>query len=65
VRELLREDPVLANKLGEYEGYYLGAGVPLSNAAAVGRIDIVRLLLDHGAGPNLPEEQIAPKGKAL
>ena len=65
VREMLRRDPSLANKLGEYEGYYLGAGAPLSNAAAVGRIDIVQLLLDHGADPNLPEEQVAPKGKAL
>jgi len=65
VRELLHEDPSLANQLGEYDGYYLGAGVPLSNAAAVGRMDIVQLLLDHGADPNLPEEQIAPKGKAL
>src|SRR4030095_8755678 len=65
VRELLRQDPSLANKLGEYEGYYLGAGAPLSNAAAVGRMDIVQLLLDHGADPNLPEEQVAPKGKAL
>ena len=65
VRELLREDPSLANTLGENEGYYLGAGAPVSNAAAVGRIDIVQLLLDHGADPNLPEEQIAPHGKAL
>ena len=65
VRELLRQDPSLANKLGEHEGYYLGAGAPLSNAAAVGRVDIVQLLLDHGADPNLPEEQIAPRGKAL
>ena len=65
VRELLRHDPSLANRLGEYEGYYLGAGAPLSNAAAVGRMDIVRLLLEHGADPNLPEEQIAPRGKAL
>jgi hypothetical protein len=65
VRALLRRDPSLANTLGEYEGYYLGAGTPLSNAAAVGRLDIVQLLLDHGADPNLPEAQIAPKGKAL
>jgi ankyrin repeat protein len=65
VRELLRQDPSLANKIGEHDGYYLGAGAPLSNAAAVGRIDIVQLLLDHGADPNLPEEQFAPKGKAL
>jgi len=65
VRELLRQDPSLANKIGAHEGYYLGAGAPLSNAAAAGRMDIVQLLLDHGADPNLPEEQFAPKGKAL
>jgi len=65
VRELLRQDPSLANAVGDHVGYYLGAGAPLSNAAAVGRMDIVQLLLDHGADPNLPEEQIAPKGKAL
>jgi ankyrin repeat protein len=65
VRELLRLDPSLANRLGGYEGCYLGAGAPIANAAAVGRLDIVRLLLDHGADPNLPEEQIAPRGKAL
>ena len=65
VRELLRQDPSLANRIGEHEGYYLAIGSPLSNAAAVGRMDIVQLLLDHGANPNLPEEQYAPKGKAL
>ena len=65
VRQLLRQDPSLANKVGAHEGYYLGAGAPLSNAVAAGRIDIVQLLLDHGADPNLPEEQFAPKGKAL
>src|SRR5687768_4890407 len=65
VRELLRQDPSLANRIGEHEGYYLAVGSPLSNAAAVGRIDIVQVLLDHGADPNLPEEQIAPWGKAL
>ena len=65
VQELLREDPTLANRVGEHEGYYLGAGAPLSNAAATGRMDIVQLLLDHGADPNLREEQYAPRGKAL
>ncbi|HEY7475375.1 MAG TPA: ankyrin repeat domain-containing protein [Vicinamibacterales bacterium] len=65
VRELLDKDPGLANKVGDHEGYYLGAGSPLSNAAAAGRLDIVQLLLDHGADPNLPEEQYAPRGKAL
>ena len=63
VRELLRQDPSLANKIGEHEGYYLGAGAPLSNAAAVGRMDIVQLLLDHGADPNLPEEQYRAQGQ--
>jgi len=53
------------NRVGEHDGYYLGAGAPLSNAAAAGRMDIVEVLLDHGADPNLPEEQIAPRGKAL
>ena len=65
VRELLQQDPGLANTIGDHEGYYLGAGAPLSNAAAVGRMDIVQLLLEHGADPNLREEQYAPKGKAL
>jgi ankyrin repeat protein len=65
VRELLRQNPALANRTGEHDGYYLGAGAPLSNAAAAGRMDIVQLLLDHGADPNLPEEQFAPRGKAL
>ena len=65
VRELLRKDPTVANTLGDHEGYYPGAGSPLSNAAAAGRLDIVQLLLDHGADPNLPEEQFAPKGRAL
>ncbi len=65
VRELLAQDPSLANRVGDHEGYYLGAGAPLANAAAAGRLDIVELLLDHGADPNLPEEQFAPKGKAL
>jgi hypothetical protein len=63
--ELLRQDPALANRLGDYEGGSVGAGAPIANAAAVGRLAIVQLLLDHGADPNLPEEQIAPRGKAL
>jgi uncharacterized protein len=65
VRELLAQDPTLANRVGDHFGYYLGAGTPLQNAAATGRMEIVRLLLAHGADPNLPEEQIAPKGRGL
>jgi ankyrin repeat protein len=48
-----------------YNSYYIGCGAPLKNAAAGGHLDIVRLLLEHGADPNLPEEGIAPLGHAL
>lgn len=65
VRELLDKDPSLANRVSEYVTYYIGSGAPLKNAAAKGHIEIVRLLLERGADPNLPEEGIAPQGHAL
>jgi len=65
VRELVEHDPSLANSVSEYVTYYLGSGTPLRNAAAQGHLEIVKLLLAHGADPNLPEEGIAPKGHAL
>ncbi len=65
VRELLDADPSLANRNSEYVTYYAGSGTPLNNAAAKGHLEIVQLLLDRGADPNLPEEGIAPKGHAL
>jgi ankyrin repeat protein len=65
VRELLREDPASANRLSGYGGYYPGAGAPLKNAAMAGHINLVKLLLEYGADPNLPEEGIAPLGHAL
>jgi ankyrin repeat protein len=65
VRELLAQDPSSVNRVSDYAGYYLGSGAPLKNAAAPGHLEIVRLLLERGADPNLPEEGIAPDGHAL
>ncbi|MBI3320033.1 MAG: ankyrin repeat domain-containing protein [Candidatus Omnitrophica bacterium] len=65
VKELLDEEPALANRVSDYVTYYVGSGSPLRNAAAKGHIEIVKLLLDRGADPNLREEGIAPHGHAL
>lgn len=65
VKALLDLDPSLANKPSEYVTYYAGSGTPLKNAAMAGRMPIVKLLLEKGADPNLPEEGIAPMGHAL
>ena len=65
VRALLAADPSLANRPVDYVSYYAASGTPLRNAAARGNLELVRLLLDHGADPNLREEGIAPNGHAL
>jgi ankyrin repeat protein len=65
VKTLLDQDPTLANRFSEYVSYYVGSGAPLRNAAARGHIEVVRLLLQRGADPNLPEEGVAPRGHAL
>lgn len=56
VRELVDADPSLANTVPRYVSYYIGSGAPLKNAAAHGHLDVVALLLERGAGPNLAEE---------
>ena len=65
VRELVDADPSLVNRNNDYNSYYMGSGSLLRNAAVGGHLDIVRLLLDRGADPNFPQEQIAPHGGAL
>lgn len=64
-RELLDKDPALVNHVSDYSSYYVGCGAPIKNAAARGHLEVVRLLLERGADPNLPEEGIAPQGHAL
>ena len=63
VKELLARDSSLARYLPPYHNWYTGS--PLKCAAAKGYIDIVRVLLEHGADPNMPERPIAPDGIAM
>jgi ankyrin repeat protein len=65
VRTVLAVDSGLANRVSPYGSYYIGCGSALRNAAAGGHREIVELLLEQGADPNLPEEGIAPYGHAL
>lgn len=59
VRELLRRDAGLANDIEP------GGKRPLSAAAERNHAEIVGLLLDAGADPNLPEGPNCPRGFAL
>ncbi len=58
VEQLLRKDIGLARRLDS------ARVSPLSHAAREGHLHIVRLLLEHGADPNAPED-LAPQGRAL
>jgi ankyrin repeat protein len=58
VEQLLNEDPDSASRLDS------ARLSPLSYAASEGHLHIVRILLDHGADPNVPEN-CSPKGQAL
>jgi ankyrin repeat protein len=58
VEQILREDPTSAHRLDS------ARLSPLSYAAAAGHQHIVRVLLEHGADPNVPEN-CAPRGLAL
>lgn len=65
VRRLLDEDPSLVNRLSDYVTYYQGSGSALNNAVSGGHRELVKLLLERGADPNLPEPGIAPMGHSL
>lgn len=58
LEELIQVDPHVARRLDS------ARVSPLSRASRAGYPHIVRLLLEHGANPNLPEE-CAPEGRAL
>jgi ankyrin repeat protein len=58
VERLLKKDAGLARRLDS------ARASPLSYAAGEGHLHIVRLLLQHGADPNMPEAS-APRGAAL
>lgn len=58
LEQLLKKDPGLASRLDSARAN------PLSYAASEGHLHIVRLLLEHGADPNMPEDS-APEGAAL
>lgn len=58
IEQLLRKDDGLARRLDS------SRVSPLSYAAREGHAHLVRLLLEHGADPNAPED-LAPDGRAL
>ncbi|MEM7314188.1 MAG: ankyrin repeat domain-containing protein [Planctomycetota bacterium] len=63
VKAILVEDPEAAKRMPLYWTWY--SGYSLRSAAKAGHLDIVRLLLNHGADPNMPEHGLAPFGGAV
>jgi ankyrin repeat protein len=63
VAECIEQEPECVNRVPDYSTWY--GGLPLRVAAGKGRLNIVNLLLAHGANPNTPEPGLAPKGGAL
>ncbi len=58
IESMLEEDPSIANRLNAHNQS------PLFYAAKHGRLSAVKVLLERGADPNLPED-LAPQGHAL
>jgi hypothetical protein len=65
VRELLRQDPSLANRIGEHEGYYLAAGRPCQMPPQSGAWTSCSCSSITAPTPICRKSSMRPRGKAL